>query len=138
VTGQYELSQELTAPEVSVDWATVRVQGGFGLEFAVAGSGVFAGGRIGAGADFTRFSPRPGTGAESVALEPSQGSTVPVLSLAFEASIPLASRLGASARLGASFYPVRVHYDIARGDERQEVLAPYSVRPGIELCLHLR
>ncbi|HEX6766909.1 MAG TPA: hypothetical protein VF103_15545 [Polyangiaceae bacterium] len=138
VTGQYELSQELTAPEVSVDWATVRVQGGFGFEFAVAGSGVFAGGRIGAGADFTRFSPRPGTGGESVALEPSQGSTVPVLSLAFEGSIPLASRLGASARLGASFYPVRVHYDIARGDERQEILAPYSVRPGIELCLHLR
>jgi hypothetical protein len=137
VTGQYELPQELTLPEVGVEWSTVRVQGGVGLEFAV-GSSFFAGGRLGAGADFTRFSPRPGTTSEAVALEPSKVSTAPVISIAFEGSVPLASRLGASVRVFASFYPVRVHYDIADGGEQTEVLAPYWVRPGIEFCLHLR
>jgi hypothetical protein len=137
VTGQYELPQELTTPEVGVEWSTVRVQGGVGLEFAV-GSSFFAGGRLGAGADFTRLSPRKGAESEDVALEPSKVSTAPVISVAFEGSVPLASRLGASARLFASFYPVRVHYDVAEGGEQSEVLSPYWVRPGIELCLHLR
>jgi hypothetical protein len=126
-----------STPEVSVEWSTIRVEGGFGLAFPV-GSSFFAGGRLGAGADVTRFSPSPGTGDEDVALEPTSVSTAPVLSAAVEGMIPLGTRFGVSARALASFYPIRVHYDLARGDERSVVLEPYWVRPGVELCLHLR
>jgi hypothetical protein len=138
VTGQYELPKELVTPEVGVEWTTLRVQGGAGLAVAVAGSRFFVGGRVGAGVDVTSFTPRRGSSAGDVTLEQSRVSTAPVLSLALEGSLPLAARLGASARLFAGFYPVRVHYDLAREGERSEVLVPYWVRPGVELCLHLR
>ena len=138
VTAAYDLPAELVTPEVGVEWSTVRVQGGLGFDFAVARSNLFAGGRLGAGAEFTSFSPRAGTNGESVALESSGVSTAPVVTLAFEASVPLGERFGASARLFGSFYPVRVHFDVAGATGESEVLAPYSVRPGIELCLHLR
>jgi hypothetical protein len=138
VTGQYELPAELVTPEVGVEWTTLRVQGGAGLAVAVAGSRFFAGGRLGAGIDVTSFTPRRGSSGDDVTLERSRVSTAPVLTLALEGSLPLAARLDASARLFAGFYPVRVHYDLARGSERSEVLVPYRVRPGVELCLHLR
>jgi hypothetical protein len=138
VTGQYELPIELVTPEVGVEWTTLRVQGGAGLAVALAGSRFFVGGRVGAGIDVTSFTPRRGSSSGDVTLERSRVSTAPVLSLTLEGSLPLAARLGASARLVAGFYPVRVHYDLAREGERSEVLVPYLVRPGVELCLHLR
>jgi hypothetical protein len=137
ITGQYELPEELVLPAVGVEWTTLRVQGGFGLAFASSAS-VFWGGRLGAGADVTSFSPRPGRESDAVELEPSSVSTAPVLDLALEGSVALASRLSASARIFASFYPVRVHYDLEVGGEKTTVLAPYWVRPGLELSLHLR
>ena len=137
VTAQYELPEELVTPEVGVEWTTLRVQGGFGLELA-AGSSFFAGGRLGAGVDVTSFSPRQGSESAAVELEPSSVSTAPVVSFAFEGSVAFTSHLSASARLFASFYPVRVHYDLEVGGEPTTVLAPYWVRPGLELSLHLR
>lgn len=137
ITGQYELPKEHSTKEVSVKWTTIRVEGGFGLAFPV-GSSLFAGGRLGAGADVTSFSPSPGTGGEDVALEPTSVSTAPVLSAAVEGLLLFGTRFGVSARALASFYPIRVHYDLAQGDERTVVLEPYWVRPGVELCLHLR
>jgi hypothetical protein len=122
---------------VSVEWTTARVEGGVGLVFPV-GSGWFAGGRVGAGADVTSFSPRPGPAGDDVSLEPTSVSTAPVLSAAVEAMLPLGRRFSLSARALASFYPIRVHYDLAHGDEQTVVLAPYRVRPGLELSLHLR
>jgi hypothetical protein len=137
ITAQYELPEELVTPEVGVEWTTLRVQGGIGLEFA-AGTSFFAGGRLGAGVDVTSFSPRPGSESDAVTLEPSSVSTAPVVSFAFEGSVALSSRLAASARLFASFYPVRVHYDLEVGGETTTVLAPYWVRPGLEFSLQLR
>ncbi len=137
VTGQYELPEKLVTPEIGVEWTTVRVQGGVGLDY-VTGSSFFVGGRLGAGVDVTRFSPEPGSSSESVALEPSSVSTAPVIGLALEGSVLLASQLSASLRLLASFYPVRVHYDVEVDGVRTSVLAPYWVRPGLELSLHLR
>ena len=138
VTGQYELPRVHGAPEVSVEWTTVRVEGGFGLAFPVADSSFLVGGRLGAGADVTSFTPGPGTADGDITLEPTSVSTAPVMSVAVEGMLPLGTRLSLSARALASFYPIRVHYDVARGDEQSEVLAPYWVRPGIEFCLHLR
>jgi hypothetical protein len=137
MTGQYELPKEYSTPEVSVEWTTVRVEGGFGLAFPV-GSSFFAGGRVGAGVDVTSFSPRSGTAGDDVTLEPASVSTAPVLSVAVEGMLPLGTRFSLSARALASVYPIRVHYDLALGDERTVVLAPYRFRPGVELCLHLR
>jgi hypothetical protein len=137
ITGQYELPEELVTPEVGVEWTTLRVQGGFGLSLA-AGGGVFVGGRLGAGADVTSFSPGPGSESGAVELEPSSVSTAPVLDLALEGSVALASHLSASARLFAGFYPVRVHYDLEVSGEKTTVLSPYWVRPGLELSLQLR
>jgi len=138
VKGQYDLPQELVTPEVSVEWTTVRVEGGLGLDINFAASSFFAGGRLGAGAEFTSFSPRAGSANEALELAPSSVSTVPVVSLALEAGLPLGDRLAASARLFASVYPIRVHFDLAEADGQKEVLVPYWVRPGIELCLELR
>ena len=137
VTGQYELPRVYSTPEVGVEWTTVRVEGGFGLAVPV-GSTFFAGGRLGAGVDVTSFSPRPGTAGESVTLEPTSVSTAPVVSVAVEGMLPLGARFSLSARALASVYPIRVHYDLAHGDEQAVVLAPYRFRPGIELSLHLR
>jgi hypothetical protein len=136
VTGKYDLPAELSTPEVNVEWSSVRVEGGVGYAVPAFGSNLFAGGRLGVGADFTSFTPRAGGTADEVTLEPAGVSTTPVVTLAFE-GIAAFERAGASLRLFASFYPVRVHYDIAVGDERREVLAPYWIRPGIELSLHL-
>jgi hypothetical protein len=137
VTGQYELPEKLVTPAIGVEWTTWRVQGGVGFAFAT-GSSFLLGGRLGGGVDVTSFSPEPGSSGEAVELEPSSVSTAPVIDLAFEASVPLASRLSASARLFGSFYPVRVHYDLDVDGEPTTILAPYWVRPGLELSLHLR
>lgn len=137
VAGQYEFPEELVTPAIGVDWTTWRVLGGVGLAFPT-GSSFFVGGRLGAGVDVTNFSPEPGSSGEPVELEPSSVSTAPVIDLAFEASLTLTARLRASARLFASFYPVRVHYDLDVNGEPTTVFAPYWVRPGLELSLHLR
>jgi hypothetical protein len=137
VSGHYELPEEHRTKAVSVEWRTVRVEGGFGLAFPVSTS-FFAGGRVGVGADVTSFSPRPGTASGDVTLEPTSVSTAPVLSAAVEGMLPLGRRFSVSARALVSFYPIRVHYDLARGSEQAVVLDPYRIRPGIELCLHLR
>jgi hypothetical protein len=138
VAGHYDLPRELVTPEVSVDWTTLRVQGGVGLAVPVTASGVFAGGRLGGGAEVTRFSPRAGSGGTSVELEPAGVSTVPVVSVSLEAGIPLGARAGASARLVGNFYPVHLHFDVADASGMNEVLVPHWVQPGIELGLHLR
>ncbi|HEX6272234.1 MAG TPA: hypothetical protein VFZ53_04320 [Polyangiaceae bacterium] len=138
VAAQYDLPRELVTPEVSVEWTTLRVQGGVGLAVPIAPSGWFAGGRLGGGAEFTSFSPRAGSASPNVELEPSGVSTVPVVSLSLEAGIPLGARAGASARVFGSFYPVRVHFDVADASGAKEVLVPHWVQPGIELGLHLR
>jgi hypothetical protein len=138
IAGQYELPQELVTSVVGVEWSTIRVQGGAGLSVAVSRSHFFAGGRLSVGADFTRFSPRQGSAGHDVELESPSVSTATFIDLAVEGSVPLFERLGASARVFASVYPVRVHYDVAVGQTRSEVLVPYSVRPGIELSLVLR
>ena len=138
VAGQYDLPRELVTPEVSVEWTTLRVQGGVGLAVPIAPSGWFVGGRLGGGAEFTSFSPRPGSAGPNVELEPSGVSTVPVVSLSLEAGIPLGARAGASARVFGSVYPVRVHFDVADASGAKEVLVPHWVQPGIELGLHLR
>jgi hypothetical protein len=138
VAGRYDLPRELVTPEVSVEWTTLRVEGGVGLAVPIAPSGWFAGGRLGGGADFTSFAPRAGSAGADVTLEPAGVSTVPVVSLALEAGIPLGARAGASARLFGSFYPMRVHFDVADATGTKEVLVPYWLQPGIELGLHLR
>jgi hypothetical protein len=136
-TGQYDLPRRFDTPEVSVEWTTVRLEGGLGLGFAVAPSGPFLGGRLGGGAEFTSFFPRAGTTSDGVTVEPPGVSVAPVVSLAFEATFPLDEHVAASVRLFGSFYPVRVHFDIADADGRSEVLAPYRIRPGVELALQL-
>lgn len=136
VTGKYDLPAELVTPEVSVKWTSVRVEGGIGYAVPAFAPNLFAGGRLGAGADFTSFTPRAGATIDDVTLEPAGISTTPVVTLALE-GIATFERVGASLRMFAAFYPVRVHYDVAVGSETREVLAPFWIRPGIELSLQL-
>jgi hypothetical protein len=137
-SASYEVPARYRVEEVGVAWETTSFRGGFELLYRLAGSALFLGGRLGAGVDVVRFSPKSGTVAGGVVLTDARTATVPVLTPAFALLLPVGSRLGIGLDVYADLHPVRLAFALGGPFGSEEVLAPYRVRPGAALCLTAR
>lgn len=136
-SASYEVPARYRAETVGVAWETTSFRGGFELSTRLD-VGLFVGGRLGAGVDVVRFSPKSGTVVGGVVLTEARTATVPVLTPVFAVLIPLGSRVGLGLDVFADLHPVELRFELGRPTGREEVLAPYRIRPGAALCLSVR
>jgi hypothetical protein len=135
----YELERELHADPASMTWSTLTLRGAY-EHLSPVGAAVALGARAGAGIDWLRFTPGLGTN-ESVELRGESVTTSLLLHLGVGARVALGTRLHASLRVFADFYPTRARYSVERvnGDGVDvDVLEPFRMRPGVTLGLLLR
>jgi hypothetical protein len=138
VSASYELPERYREDAIGLAWETTSFHGGFELLWRLGEVPLLAGGRLGAGADVVRFSPKGGTVAGGVLLTEARVRTVPVVTPALALVLPLGSRLGLGLDVFADLHPVRLAFALARPAGTEEVLVPYRVRPGAALSLSVR
>jgi hypothetical protein len=137
-SASYEVPERYRLDQVGVAWETTSFRGGFELLYRLERIALLLGGRLGAGVDVVRFSPKSGTVVGGVVLTEARTATVPVLTPAFALLLPLGSRVGVGLDVFADLHPVRLVFALGRPALTEEVLAPYRVRPGAALCLTVR
>jgi hypothetical protein len=138
VSASYEVPERYRVNAVGVAWETTTFRGGFDLLWKIDGFPLLVGGRLGAGVDVVRFSPKSGTVVGGVLLTEARTATVPVATPAFAVLLPMGTRLGLGLDVFADLHPVRLAFALGRPTGTEEVLAPYRVRPGAALCLTVR
>jgi hypothetical protein len=137
-SASYEVPERYRLDQIGVAWETTSFRAGFELLYRLEGIALLLGGRLGAGVDVVRFSPKSGTVVGGVVLTEARTATVPVLTPAFALLLPFGSRIGIGLDVFADLHPVRLAFDLGRPGGTEEVLAPYRVRPGAALCLTVR
>lgn len=137
-SAQYELPQSYRAADVGVKWSTALFRGGVEWSHALPGTPLYAGLRLGLGADLIDFSPRLGDAGSVFVLTAARQSTVAVFTPAFELALPLGERWSVTADFYADCYPTQVAFGLERDGTPERVLSPWRVRPGLALGLMLR
>jgi hypothetical protein len=148
VSGQYQLPQQEVGPAIGLRFETVAARGGvqghlpFGGGAATRGdalgSGVaFAGvtGRLGAGADMVRVTPRAGSADPSAVLTPARWSRSLVVGAAVACNWTLGRRVALGATASVDVLPTAVHYDLDVAGQTAAAFSPWRVRPGLAMEL---
>jgi hypothetical protein len=147
-SGQYQLPQQEVGPAIGLRFETVAARGGVQghLPFRrgsatrgdVVGHGVaFAGvtGRLGAGADMVRVTPRAGSADPSAVLTPARWSRSLVVGAAVACNWTLGRRVALGATASVDVLPTAVHYDLDVDGRTAAAFSPWRVRPGLAMEL---
>jgi len=144
VSAQYQLPVEFEQGGIGVGLWSAAARGG--VEAAVrvgrGGRGAFSNAflalALGAGCDFVRVTPLPGTVDATASLATPYWSLDPTVTAALRAQVLLFPHVDLEVAPLVDFYVNPAHYDFRSAGVVSTVLAPFSVRPGalVGLALH--
>jgi hypothetical protein len=143
VSGQYRLPVDLERDGIGVGLWSLAARGGVEASVRVGPEGrkplsnAVVALALGAGCDFVRVTPLPGTLDATASLVAPYWSVDPVLTAVVRARIVLSPHVDLEVAPLADFYLSPAHYDFRSIGVVSTVLSPFSVRPGGLLGLAL-
>lgn len=143
-SAQYQLPVDLDRDGIGVRLWSAAARGGVEVAVRVgrAGRGPFSNAffalAVGAGCDFVRVTPLPGSVDATASLATPYWSLDPVVGVVLRAQVQLAPHVDLEVAPLVDFYVDPAHYDFRTAGVVSTVLSPFSVRPGalVGLALH--